>query len=78
MILQIKTPQLTGKINRAGHENALIIPAFGDLICFSCRFTDYTAPAAFCKKLTNTLRIFCPSVFNGGSSVGAASHIPCQ
>ena len=78
MILQIQTPQLTGKINRAGHKHTLIVAVFRDLICFCCRVADDAAFAACCKHLSQTLRIFCPSVIYGSRCVGAALHIACQ
>ena len=36
MILQIQTPQLTGKINRAGHEHTPVFSVFRDFVCFRC------------------------------------------
>ena len=78
MILQIQTPQLTGKINRAGHEHTTVISFFRDLICFCCRFTYYAASAACCEYLSQALRVFRPSVINGGRCIGAAFHITRQ
>ena len=78
MILQIQTPQLTGKINRAGHEYTPVFSVFRDLICFCCRVADDAASAAGCENLAQTLRIFCPSVIYGSRCVGAALHIACQ
>ena len=78
MILQIQTPQLTGKINRAGNEHALVISVFRDLICFCCRVAYNASFAACCEYLSQTLRIFRSSVLDSGRCVGAASHISRQ
>ena len=78
MILQIQTPQFTGKINRAGHEHTTVFSLFCDLICFCRGFAYHAASAACSKHLSQMLRIFCPSVIDSSRCVGAAFQIFCQ